>query len=236
MTVGNSLEIKFVGTGGAFDTTYGNSSVVVTHQGRRFLVDCGHSVFPRLVQLGIADSIDGILITHLHDDHVGSLSSFILYHEIILQKGRMKIYVPSLALQELLTGFLHYSLGNVAERVDFRPIAELEGVGAIDTFGRHVVGMQTYGYWFSDGEKSIAYSGDNGDGDYFIQQVQQLALPSPTIYHEVFFFFRMHSHAYYQDLMRLAAYCPIYGFHCDPTTAPADNTLPLVANFPELLY
>ncbi len=232
----NTTKIKFVSTGGAFDTLYGNSSAIVTHRGMRILVDCGHAIFPRLVQMKLADQIDGVVITHLHDDHVGSLSTFILFHQMVLQKGRIKIFVASKVLQELLEGFLSYSLGTVSDRVDFRPIDEIEGCGAIDTFGRHVAGMQTYAYWFTDGRQSIVYSGDNGDPDFLVAQIEALRIPSVTLFHEVFFHFKMSAHAYYQDLMQLSGRYKIYGYHCDPSAAPADNTLPLVINFPELNY
>ncbi len=232
----DSLSIRFIGTGGAFDTAYGNSAAIVVLKEMRILVDCGHTVFPRLIQLDLAYKIDALLITHLHDDHVGSLSTFILYHDIVLQKGRIRLFVPNAAMQDLLTGMLSYSLGKVDTRVDFRPIAELEGVGFIDTFGRHVQGMQTFAYYFTDGNRSIVYSGDNGDADYLYAQIAILDLPAVTVYHEVFFHFRMHAHAYYQDLMRLAANHETYGYHCDPTVAPADNTLPLVADHPEMNY
>jgi Metallo-beta-lactamase superfamily len=231
----NVLKIKFLGTGGAFESNYGNSAAIVVHSGMRFLVDCGHTVFPRLMALGLADQIDAVIITHLHDDHVGSLSTFILYHDLVLGKGRLKIYAGD-ALQPSLTALLAFSLGQPSLRVDFRPLAEVPGLGCIDTFGRHVPGMQTYGYYFTDGHQSIVYSGDNGDADFLVAQVIALGLPSPTIYHEVFFHFRMHAHAYYQDLMGLMTVCPIYGYHCDPLVAPADNTLKLVANYPELNY
>jgi L-ascorbate metabolism protein UlaG (beta-lactamase superfamily) len=228
--------IKFIGTGGAFETTYGNSSAIVTHRGKRLLLDCGHAVFPRLVALGLAAEIDGILITHLHDDHVGSLSSFLLYHQMVLQKGRIKLYVPSAGLQELLIGLLAFSIGDATARVDFRPIAELDGVGFIDTFGRHVAGMQTYAYYFQDDAQTIVYSGDNGDADFLVGEIQARDLLAPIIYHEVFFYFRIAAHAYYLDLMRLSAIYPIYGYHCDPDAAPSDCTLPLVARIPELNY
>lgn len=231
-----SLSIKFVGTGGAFETAYGNSSAIVVIAGKRLLIDCGHAIFPRLVQFGLADTIDGVLITHLHDDHVGSLSSYILYYQLVIQKGRLKIYVPSDTLRELLTGLLTYSLGHVEERVEFLPLTELQGVGAIDTFGRHVEGMQTYAYYFQDAAQSIVYSGDNGDPDFLVAQIQALKLPSPTIFHEVFFHFRLRAHAYYQDLMQLSADYPIYAYHCDPAHAPSDSSLQLVANVPELNY
>jgi Metallo-beta-lactamase superfamily len=231
-----ALPIKFVGTGGAFETAYGNSAAIVTQGDLRLLIDCGHAIFPRLVMHGLAGTIDGVLITHLHDDHVGSLSSFILYYQLVLQRERLKIYVPTAALQGLLQGLLAYSLGDVSARVDFRPIHELPGVGFVDTFGKHVPGMHTYAYYFRQAAHTIVYSGDNGDPDYLLAQIEALQLPAPIVFHEVFFHFRLASHAYYQDLMRLSSTYPIFGYHCDPAYAPADSTLPLVAQFPELNY
>jgi L-ascorbate metabolism protein UlaG (beta-lactamase superfamily) len=230
------LPIRFVGTGGAFETAYGNSAAIVDHRGTRLLIDCGHAIYPRLVERQLAALIDGVLITHLHDDHVGSLSSLIFYHQYVLQKGRLKLYVPSLGFQGLITGLLSYSLQDVASRVDFRPMEELPGVGFIDTHGKHVPGMQTYGYYFEQPAFTIVYSGDNGDPDFLYDQIAARQLPAPIVFHEVFFHFKMASHAYYQDLMRLAKTYPTYGYHCDPDHAPPDNTLPLVVQFPELNY
>jgi len=36
-------------------------------------VDCGFTVFPELVRLGLLGSVDVVLISHLHCDHTGSL-------------------------------------------------------------------------------------------------------------------------------------------------------------------
>lgn len=232
----DGLSIKFLGTGGAFETTFGNSSAIVQVHGQNLLVDCGHSVFPRLMALDLVSAVDAVLVTHLHDDHVGSLSTLILYYTLVLQKGKLPIYVPTLAFKDLLVRFLTFSLGKPEERVDFRLLSEVKGLGAIDTFGKHVEGMQTYGYYFTEGDQTIVYSGDNGDADFLFRSLQELELPSPTVFHEVFFHFRIAAHAYYQDLMRLSEIYPTYCYHCDPAHAPADNTLRLVALEPRFLY
>jgi ribonuclease BN (tRNA processing enzyme) len=48
------FSLKFVGTGGAFDVAQGNSAAYVQLGDVSILIDCGHTVFPRLVQLGLA--------------------------------------------------------------------------------------------------------------------------------------------------------------------------------------
>jgi hypothetical protein len=231
----NQLSIQFLGTGGAFDVHQGNSSAIVHHQGARYLIDCGHSVFPQLVKLGLATAIDGIFITHLHDDHAGSLSTLALYHSIILQKGPIKLYYPTESLKREIIGFLSFSLQDPSKHVDFRPISEVAGAGFIDTFGRHVPGMLTYAFYFSNGRQSIVYSGDNGDANFLFGELDKLALPQPTVFHELFFFGRLFAHAYYADLIPWAERYRIYGYHCDPQFSPPDNPIPLVIHHPEFL-
>lgn len=230
------LKIKFLGTGGAFEVHLGHSSAIVEHNGARFLIDCGGVIFSRLVALDLVKELDGVIITHLHDDHVGSLSSLVLYYQIVLQKGRLKIYTPTTEFEALLNGFLSYSLGQVAERVDFRSLDTLSGTGFVDTYGRHVPDMPTFAYYFTNGESSIVYSGDNGDPDFLFQELEKLELPRATVFHEVLFYDRIRAHAHFEDLMPWAKKYPIYLYHCNPAYKPAECTLPLVQECPELHY
>ena len=73
------MELKFLGTGGAFDWECGNSSALVSFKGETILIDCGCVVYQQLCRLNLIDKIDAILITHFHDDHVGSLSSILAH-------------------------------------------------------------------------------------------------------------------------------------------------------------
>jgi ribonuclease BN (tRNA processing enzyme) len=231
-----SPSIKFIGTGGAFDFTSGNSSAVVRHCDKNFLIDCGNSVFSRLASLGMVSEIDGIFITHLHDDHVGSLTTLLFYRRFVLGKGPIPIYVPSDAFRQLLTAFFRFTMDNPSELATFHFVSELEGAGSIDTFGRHVVGMPTFAYYFQGTSASVVYSGDNGDADYLFGELNARNLPSPTVFHEIFFHSPIRSHTHYKDLMRWQDRYTIFGYHCDPGHSPADNHVELVAHHPELLY
>jgi ribonuclease BN (tRNA processing enzyme) len=228
------MEIRFVGTGGAFESSLTNSSAIVSFRGKNILIDCGHSVFPKLNTLNLLSTIDAVLITHLHDDHVGSLSSFILYHSIILQKGKLKIFLGNEAFGDELKAFLQHSLRNVDAYVDFELASEQDGIHVIDTFGRHVPGMQTFGYCFSDGQRSIAYSGDNGDANYFFEALEKLHLPSLMVFHEMCYFEGLRAHPHFTDLEPWLKKYEIYGYHCDHRLAPTENRIPLVGDFPEL--
>lgn len=231
------MKIRFLGTGGAFQVDQGNSSALVTISDRTFLVDCGHSVFPRLVRTGLADRIDAILITHLHDDHVGSLSSLILYHSLVLKKGKIKLIYQSEAFLGILEDFLSFSLGKarVRNRVEFVHISEYPELGAIDTFGKHVPGMSTWAFYFKDGDESVVYSGDLGEPEALFDQIDALDLPGkPLVFHELAFE-DTYGHTYFRALEPYTDRYNIYGYHNDPNLNPKENTIPLVANHPEFL-
>ena len=69
------MQLTFLGTGAAMVTGERFQTGVVINDGdRRVLVDCGSGVLHRLEQSGIGyESIDTILLTHHHLDHVADL-------------------------------------------------------------------------------------------------------------------------------------------------------------------
>ena len=75
------MEFKFLGRGSAFNLSEGNTSAYFYSNGELFLIDCGESIFKRIVDSYLLDNIKAVnvLITHTHSDHVGSLGSLILY-------------------------------------------------------------------------------------------------------------------------------------------------------------
>lgn len=229
------MKIQFAGTGGAFQTGLRNSSALLTMDSTTFLIDCGHSVFPYLVERNLIQQIDAVIVTHLHDDHVGSLSSLILFNELALKKGRMKLIYPSEAFRIQLTSFLSHSLGDPEEWVEFIHISKVEGMQAVDTFGKHVPGMQTWSFLFSDGKSSIAYSGDLGDPSPLFEALEQLDLPVLRVFHETCFIAYGTAHVLYTELEKYLDRYDIYGYHCDHREKPEGIRLKLVADFPELL-
>ncbi|MEZ4684660.1 MAG: MBL fold metallo-hydrolase [Bacteroidia bacterium] len=161
------MNIRFLGTGGAFDAHLGNSAAWVELNGSKILLDCGHSVYGRLRKLGLADKIDYILLTHLHDDHVGSLSTTILHHKHMVKPARKaRLLYPDThhgnIMKERILGYLAYSLIQPEEYLEFIPLDRLEGITAIDTTGHHVADMVSFGFVFEDEKNRCIYSGDMG--------------------------------------------------------------------------
>ena len=58
---------------------YGPSALIDCGEGARILIDCGSGVTQRLVEHGLQGSqIDGLLLTHLHSDHIVDLFQLII--------------------------------------------------------------------------------------------------------------------------------------------------------------
>ncbi|HYG40283.1 MAG TPA: MBL fold metallo-hydrolase [Cytophagales bacterium] len=229
------MEIKFIGVGGAFDTNYINSSAIVTLNGKRYLVDCGHSVFPQLVQKGVADKIDAVIITHLHDDHIGSLSSFAFYTYHMLGR-KLKILLPDhTTFKEKFFQLVSLTMVRYQNYLDFVAIDKSE-IEPIETTNLHSQGMETFSFLFYEGNQMIAYSGDLGHPDFLFQEIgkRNINTSTLTIFHDTSFY-RNTAHAYYQDLMKWKDQFNIYSYHCNPEQNPSDNMLPLVFNSPYFL-
>ena len=231
------MKIKFLGTGGAFDYKYGNSSMWIEFRGKKILVDCGNSVYRKLRETELANHVDYILITHLHDDHVGSLNSTILHHKYFLDPPRKaRIIIPSPEFQDQLAWFISFGMPHPERYIEFIPISQMEGIEAIDTFGLHIKNMHTYGYFFEDEEEIVAYSGDLGDPNVIFDYIDAKESEKKIrVFHEMSFFQTDGVHAYYKDLNSRVNKYDLYAYHLDHTKEPPDNLVPLVANFPELL-
>ena len=76
-------KLNFIGRGSAFTKNEVNNSAYLIKDDTLILFDCGCDVFKQIVNKKIL-FLDGvkrllILITHMHDDHVGSLTSLLEY-------------------------------------------------------------------------------------------------------------------------------------------------------------
>lgn len=91
----------FLGIGSFDNTKLGNTSCYIRRGNSLFLVDCGYDVFEKIKKV-IDDSessekpIDNIriMITHLHGDHCGSLSTLIEYCYYVKNMKKIDIIYP----------------------------------------------------------------------------------------------------------------------------------------------
>src|SRR5512142_1801568 len=82
------MEIRFLGSGDAFGSggRY-HTCFLVTAAETRFLIDCGASSLIALKRYSVdPNSIDTVLVSHLHGDHFGGLPFFLLDAQLISRR------------------------------------------------------------------------------------------------------------------------------------------------------
>ena len=81
--------LSFLGRDSGFGIK--NNSAYIEYENKFILIDCGFTVFSQLknkFDFNKYDEID-VIITHLHNDHAGTLSQFILYMYFIYNQYKL---------------------------------------------------------------------------------------------------------------------------------------------------
>ncbi|MFC6997473.1 MBL fold metallo-hydrolase [Rufibacter roseus] len=229
------MKITFLGTGGAFDIDYGNSAAMVQFKGNTILLDCGFTVYPTLRHHNLTQSIKYILLTHLHNDHTGSLANTLLHCYFYNNNCRPVILYPDDDFREEVYEFLRLQLQKPDKYVDFVPLSELPGITAVDTYGQHAENMQTYAYIFEENGQRIAYSGDLGQPEAFFAYLRGMPPKHTIVFHDLSFQESNTAHTYYKKLESVGQGYEVYGYHCNPSEAPEDNPFSLVYHQPEFM-
>jgi ribonuclease BN (tRNA processing enzyme) len=222
------MQIKFLGTGGAFDTDYLNSSALLNFRGVHLLIDCGFTVYPTLVKKNLINKVNYIILTHLHNDHSGSLANLLLHKSIVEKVQPPVILYPTEQFKNQLYKFLKIQLKDPDKYADFVPLEQFTGITAIDTYGQHSEGLQTFAYIFEEDDTRIVYSGDLGKPDTLFEKLEKLPSMKTCVYHDITFNPANTGHTYYKKLLPYLSGPEIFGYHCDPTENPADNPIRLV--------
>lgn len=186
--------LKFIGCGNAFNTKLGNNCAYIKKENVLFLIDCGSSTFSRIQQNNLLTDVDEIcvLLTHTHNDHVGSLGDLIFYGYYSVgkpKKPNVHIFAPSaINIRALLK-----KMGvqeNVYTLTEFKQSSEIQLNHFHLSFEcipvKHVKHLNCFGYIIHYESKTIYYSGDcyeipnsilkklhNGEFDQFYQDTCQ---------------------------------------------------------------
>ena len=150
--------LQFLGSDSGFGEK--NNSAYIELENKIIIIDCGFTVFQELQKkfdFNKYDEID-IIITHLHNDHAGTLSQLILYLyfnynkkvNVISKCEKMKEYLDITGTPEDA-----YKLKLDDENIEF-----------IKT--EHVKHLDAYGFRLNLNEKKIVYTGDTNTLDPFI--------------------------------------------------------------------
>lgn len=129
-----------------------NNSAYIEVDNKLIIIDCGFSVFNEIKKrfdLKSYNSIN-IIITHLHNDHAGSLSQVILYAYYIYAK-KVTVISKCKEIKKYLeiTG-VDDKIYNLKEDMDNLEFIKTE----------HVKGIDSYGFKIKIKDRNILYTGD----------------------------------------------------------------------------
>lgn len=165
------MELQFLGRGASFNPKEGNTSAYFIEDNQLFLIDCGESIFERIIERGILENIETInlMITHTHSDHVGSLGSLIIYSFYTLQKS-INIILPEnpkhlSSIEKILSGFgCTESMFNYINEKSFdKKLVTFQSIRYIET--KHCDELDCYGLLFTTQNGMVYYSGDTNEID-----------------------------------------------------------------------
>ena len=150
--------LTFLGTGGAFTKENGNTSAYCyINDNSLLLIDCGESVFNKIIREQLLAKITDIyiLITHFHSDHVGSLGSLLFYCDYLGLQNISVIFPNIQKLKELI-----HIYGLDSELLHLKLPSEITGFN-IKEYKQVHSNMEAYGYLIELNHELIFYSGDS---------------------------------------------------------------------------
>jgi ribonuclease BN (tRNA processing enzyme) len=167
------MELRFIGSGDAFGSGGRfNTCFLVTASRCRFLIDCGASSLVALKQAAIdPNTIDAVIVSHLHGDHFGGLPFLLLDARLMAKRSRpLTLYGPVglaerlMATQEVLfPGSSERPLGFALEQRHLVAGTRSTGGGfAVMPYPAiHEAGASCFSLRIDCDKKVIAYSGDS---------------------------------------------------------------------------
>lgn len=166
--------LRFLGTGDSESMRYWNTNLLLESGGQRLLIDCGYTVKYALRDTGLTlASIDGIVITHVHADHVFGLERAGYEMRYTYDRRIPLILEPDILpvlWDQTLKGCMGLSSDGENQLADFfevQPIVDncFEFAGCVmRTFPTpHTPGMSTYGLIF---DEAVIFTADSKPLDW----------------------------------------------------------------------
>jgi ribonuclease BN (tRNA processing enzyme) len=195
------MRVKVLGCGDAFGSggRFNTSFHLTLADDRRVLLDFGATGMVALRREGIdPDSIDAVVISHLHGDHFGGLPFLLLYLHYGAQRERpLTIAGPpgtATRLQQAVEVFFGGGRGDWRFPLN---VLEMTPGGVTQVSGLHVEpfpvvhgGITSHALRLSDGKSVLAFSGDTTwtdvllevarDADVFIMECYEFDQTCPT--------------------------------------------------------
>lgn len=157
------MKLTFLGTGaGSFRGTRRQMPGAFVEG---ILLDCGAGVTGRLEDAGLFDHVEGILISHLHSDHIAGLFDLLLHALVSGRKRPLTVVAPP-GLSPILRAMndVGAMVRDPAELYDFRLIEGLAPEVAIGGWQIRGVPLDhtvyNLGYHLATNDVSLFYTGD----------------------------------------------------------------------------
>lgn len=166
------LQVRFIGSGDAFGSGGRfNTCIMISAPEANFLVDCGASSLVALRHFEVEpESLDMILITHLHGDHFGGLPFMLLDAQLISRRTRPLLLAGPPGLEQRLGVAMEalFPGSSTIERnfeLQFREWSSgeptrLNNVTVTPHLVSHSCGAPPFALRMTCGGKTITYSGD----------------------------------------------------------------------------
>lgn len=193
-----ALKVKFLGSGDAFG--HGGRlqpCILLERGGRRVLLDCGASAMISLQRYGVEpNSIEGVLISHLHGDHFGGLPFFILDAQLHSKRTEPLFLAGPAGLASRLEQAMEVNFpgSSRVERKFATEVTELEsglasdwcGLGLRAEEGLHPSGAPALALRVEAEGKSLAYTGDT----QWVEELSPLLAGADLLIAEAYFYDR----------------------------------------------
>ena len=178
------MDITFIGTGsGRASPLRFHSSLMISVPGYNLLVDTGDSIARALLARNISyNSINGILISHLHPDHFSGFASLIVQMQMSDRKEPLYVFIHN-TLVKKIKDFLALSY-IFMERMKFplnftgfdmeKEISVFPDLSFISRQNTHLDEYKKYdatlsyisgSFLFRSGNKNVYYTGDIGSSE-----------------------------------------------------------------------
>lgn len=156
--------LKFIGRGSAFNTKEGNTSSFIKKNNTLYLFDCGEDVYKQIKELDLLSGITtvNIFITHLHSDHMGSLSSLI-FDIFYSYNFKPNIYSSCENLEEVLKLLSHNGEYNFYKLIPNEKTNVDYSFSITSIPVPHKVEIDSYSFLFEVLGNVIFYSGDTNE-------------------------------------------------------------------------
>ncbi|HHU62692.1 MAG TPA: MBL fold metallo-hydrolase [Clostridiales bacterium] len=167
------MDITVLGKYGPFPRAGGAcSGYLLRSEGVNLLLDCGNGVLSRLQQFCDITDLSGIILSHLHSDHISDIMVLRYGLDILRRKGmwqeRMPVFTPIQPEGEY-------------EKMDYRDVFSIMAIGhemgisikdLSITFKKMVHPVPTFGVCIKKGSRKLVYSGDTAYSDDLVSFVQ----------------------------------------------------------------